>query len=229
MAENETVEGEEKEHKKHRYFTERDWDNWIEVGSAVLMSLAIIASAWCAYQAARWSGVQSIEFSEAAANRNKSMIFASLAGTEVEIDATVFLDYVLLYTQENISDEQLDLYEERFFTDRLEVAMEAWLATNPLENPDAPRNPFEMEDYQNSNLAIAEATFNIAEIDSQAAKDANQQSDNYVMLTVLFAAVLFFAGVSTKLKMRWIKISILVLGILIFYATALTLSFQSVH
>jgi len=229
MVEDKTVDGDEKKRNKHKYFTERDWDNWIEVGSAILMSFAIIASAWCAYQAARWGGVQSIEFSEAAANRNKSMIFASVAGTEVEIDATVFMDYVLLYTQENITDEQLDQYEERFFTDRLEVAMEAWLATNPLEDPDAPRNPFETEDYQNSNLAIAEATFNLAEMDSNEAKEANQQSDNYVMLTVLFAAVLFFAGVSTKLKIRWIKIGILILGIIIFYATALTLSFQSVH
>ena len=229
MVEEKEVNGTEKKLKKHKYFMERDWHNWIEVGSAVLMSLAIIASAWCAYQAARWSGVQSIEFSEAAANRNKSMIFASLAGTEVEVDATVFLDYALLYIQENVTEEQLDQYEEKFFTDRLEVAMQAWLATNPLENPDAPRNPFEMEEYQNSNLAIAEATFNLAEMDSNAAKDANQQSDNYVMLTVLFAAVLFFAGVSTKLKVQWIKMSILVFGILIFYATALTLSFQSIH
>jgi hypothetical protein len=229
MVEDKTVDGDVKKKKKGKYFMERDWDNWIEVGSAILMSLAIIASAWCAYQAARWSGVQSIEFSEAAANRNKSMIFASLAGTEVEIDATVFMDYASLYLQGNVTQEQLDQYEERFFTDRLESAMDAWLATNPLENPDAPRNPFEMDAYQNSNLAIAEATFNLAEMDSKAAKDANQQSDNYVMLTVLFAAVLFFAGVSTKLKIRWIKISILVFGILIFYATALTLSFQSVH
>jgi len=229
MVEDKTVDGDEKEQKKHKHLTERDWDNWIEVGSAVLMSLAIIASAWCAYQAARWSGVQSIEFSEAAANRNKSMIFASLAGTQIEIDATVFMDYASLYLQENIAQEQLDKFEERFFTDRLEVAMEAWLATGPLENPDAPRNPFEMDAYQNSNLAIAEATFNLAEMDSNAAKEANQQSDNYVMLTVLFAAVLFFAGVSTKLKIRWIKISILILGIIIFYATALTLSFQAVH
>jgi hypothetical protein len=229
MAEDKTVDEVDKKEKKSKYFTDRDWDNWIEVGSAILMSLAIIASAWCAYQAARWSGVQSIEFSEAAANRNKSMIFASLAGTEVEIDATVFMDYASLYMQGNVTEEQLDQYEERFFTDRLEAAMDAWLATNPLENPDAPRNPFEMDAYQNSNLAIAEATFNLAEMDSKAAKDANQQSDNYVMLTVLFAAVLFFAGVSTKLKMRWIKIAILILGIMIFYATALTLSFQSVH
>ena len=229
MAEGKKVEGDEKKRNKRKYITERDWDNWIEVGSAVLMSLAIIASAWCAYQAARWSGVQSIEFSEAAANRNKSMIFASLAGTEVEIDATVFMDYASLYVQGNATQEQLDKFEERFFTDRLEVAMEAWLATDPLENPDAPRNPFEMEDYQNSNLAIAKATFNLAEMDSNAAKDANQQSDNYVMLTVLFAAVLFFAGVSTKLKIRWVKIGILILGIMIFYATALALSFQSIH
>ena len=109
MAEDKTVDGDDK--KKRRYFTERDWDNWIEVGSAILMSLAIIASAWCAYQAARWSGVQSIEFSEAAANRNKSMIFASLAGTEIEIDATVFMDYASLYLQGNVTEEQLDQYE----------------------------------------------------------------------------------------------------------------------
>jgi len=229
MVEDKTVDGDEKKQKEHKFLTERDWDNWIEVGSAVLMSLAIIASAWCAYQAARWSGVQSIEFSQATADRNKSVLFANMAGNEEVIDATLFQDYAVLYLEGNVSQEQLNAFEERMFTDRLEIAVEAWKETDPLHNPNAPKNPFNMEEYEIADLNIADAYYNLADIDAQEGRAANQQSDNYVMLTVLFATVLFFGGVSTKLKIRWIKIAILALGFLIFYATTLALSFQSVH
>jgi hypothetical protein len=55
----------------------------------------------------------------------------------------------------------------------------------------------------------------------QMAKQANQNGDNYILLTVLFATVLFFSGVGTKYKTFLIKVFMLGGGAIIFL-TAVT-------
>jgi len=67
-------------------------------------------------------------------------------------------------------------------------------------------------------LELAAAT------DSQAAKDANQRADNYMLAVVLFATALFFAGISTKLDIPSMRWTLLVLGWTIFLGTALWLA-----
>ncbi len=62
----------------------------IEVLAAVILSLATVASAWSAYQATRWSGVQSIRFGEANALRSESVRASNLAGQQTTVDVTVF-------------------------------------------------------------------------------------------------------------------------------------------
>jgi hypothetical protein len=207
---------------------EKDRD-WMELASAVLLSLAMIATSWCAYQAARWGGLQSISFSEAATARNLAMAYITKAGQEILVDVDVFLEYANLFIEGELSEDALKAYADRLFSEELSNALDAWLATDPANNPDAPRNPFEMDAYMNPSENIAYAYSNIAKIKSQDAKDNNQQADNYVLLTVLFAIVLFFAGVATKFKSKLMGISMLVFGGLIFYVSALALSFQSVH
>ncbi|MDY6795462.1 MAG: hypothetical protein SWK76_09330 [Actinomycetota bacterium] len=203
--------------------------DWVEIASATLLSLAMIATAWCAYQAARWSGVQAIELSQAAANRDKAARAENRAGQDMLLDASVFLDYAILYLEENVPQEYLDTYEEHLFSNDLERAMKVWLATDPLNDPEAPKSPFEMPEYVENNLVISEALSNIAENNAEGAKKANQQSDNYVLLTVLFAIVLFFAGVATKFNILLVRIATICLGGIIFYVTALSLLFQSIH
>ena len=45
----------------------------LEVLSAILLSIATVASAWCAYQSARWNGVQAVSFSAANGARTESV------------------------------------------------------------------------------------------------------------------------------------------------------------
>jgi hypothetical protein len=229
MGESETAHEDEEEEGKKPGKKGLDIETWVEILSAVLLSMALIASAWCAYQSARWNGVQSIEFGEAAANRNKSIIYSSSADNALEIDTTALLDYTMMQMLADISEEELEDFRNKFFSDRLKVALQAWLKTNPDENLNAPESPFVMDEYINTYDFLAKLHFQRAEEDSQAAKDANQQSDNYVLLTVLFATVLFFAGISTKFKDDWVKIAALAFGGLIFYGTLMSLFFQSVH
>ena len=65
-----------------------------------------------------------------------------------------------------------------------------------------------------------------AEAASAIAVDANQTGDNYVLTTVLFASVLFFAGISTKFSGYWVRVTLVVLAFLAFLSgTVLLLTF----
>ena len=63
----------------------------------------------------------------------------------------------------------------------------------------------------------------------EAAKDANQISDNYVLTTILFACVLFFAGVCTKFASRMLQNASLTIGGALFACGGLVLTQLPFH
>lgn len=192
---------------------------WLEILSAVLLAIATVASAWSAYQASRWSSEESILFNEATAARVHAAEADDLADTELAIDVEMFLDY--LDALRAGDGAAVSYFETSLFRDEMKVAVEAWLATDPLQDPRAPGIPFEMDEYENENRERSRALEEEAQEEFARAKKAIHNSDFYVMLTVLFASVLFFAGICTKFKTPWIKISVLGIGAVLFAVTLL--------
>jgi hypothetical protein len=74
-----------------------------------------------------------------------------------------------------------------------------------------------------SSLA-AQALETKAAAASEQAKVANQRADNYMLAVVLFAAALFFAGISTKLRSVGARATTLGIGCILFAATAIWLA-----
>ena len=101
-----------------------------------------------------------------------------------------------------------------------QAAMDAWLDTDPFGNSDAPGTPFDMEEYQLESVILADELLNTAEARSQEAREHNQQSDDYVLMAVVFASVLFFVGLSSKLPNPKSGLAILIVGIVLFVAAA---------
>ena len=198
-------------------------DRWVELVAAIVLALATIASAWSAYQATRWGGVQAEAFAEAAAARAESVRASDLADAELTIDVEYFAVWLDGASQGN---ETLTSALEKSFRPEFAAAFDAWQATDPLSNPDAPSTPFEMDEYQVAASREAEELRVEAEAASAVAMEANQTGDNYVLTTVLFASVLFFAGISTKFRGRWIKLSLVGLGLAAFVSgTSILLSY----
>lgn len=198
-------------------------DRWLEVFSAVLLSLATLASAWSAYQATRWGGVQATKFSEAAATRTESVRASTDADTLFNIDVGMFIDYTSAVTLEN--GELAEFLFDRF-RDEFTPAIVAWLATNPLVNEEAPPTPFGMREYVLADDVRA------GELDVEAtqlfeeAREANQRSDNYILTTVLFASVLFFAGLGTKFESLRVRVATLAFGAIVFTGAVVLLISQ---
>ncbi len=175
----------------------------IELLSAILLSVAVVGSALSAWQASLWSGEQATLFAEASTARLESNRETAIALTRISYDAATFVDASAAFT--NDDQAVLDLFNERLFRDEFKILLDEWLALDPLNNPNAPKTPFELEGATDVYMAESIVWDEIASEKFNAGKDANQNNDNWILATVMFASVLFFAGISTKFKSSRIR------------------------
>lgn len=187
----------------------RRWNRRTDVLVVVLLGLASVLATWAGYQAGQWSGLQSdsaimIDDLQQAADR--SMI---LGYQDRQVDIALFTSWLEATLREE--DAIAEFYEVRF-VDHFRPAFEAWMATDPFTNPDAPLDPFRMPEYAVPAL-VAATEFDARAGEIAAAGEAfDAQADAYIFLTVLTAVVLFFGGVATKLSSRQAQIALLALA-----------------
>jgi len=198
----------------------------LELIATITLAIATVLTAWSAFQAGKWGGTQAINFSEAGAARTESTRADTRGGQLIQVDAAMYLDWVTALIEESgdgtIPPVSATGYEPtkgtssgflytRFRTEFL-PAVTAWLATDPINNPDAPKTPFVMDEYVVAATVEADRLSAVADEKAQAAREANQNGDNYVLTMVLFASVLFFGGVSSKMAVRRNRLIIVSFG-----------------
>jgi hypothetical protein len=191
-------------------------DRRLELAATVLLALAAVATAWATYQSSRWHGEQAEAQSASIAARVESTRAAGVANRQIQVDLAIFTQWIDAYAQGET--ELADFYRKRF-RDEFEPAFEAWVATRPRENPNAPLSPFSMPQYKLEASADADRLEAQAAASSEEVKQYIQRADNYVLAVVLFAASLFFAGISTRLHERRFQATILGLGYVLFLGT----------
>ncbi len=192
--------------------------NWIELVATVLLALATVATAWSGYQSTRWNGEQSKAGARANALRIDSAKAAGLANSQTEVDVATFTQWVNAYAQHHA---QLTGFYYKRFRQEFRPAVNAWIATRPLKNPDAPLTPFAMPEYKLAARAESARLSASAEVFAAAARRDIQRASNYVLGVVLFASALFFAGMSTKLTTPSLRVAMLAIGCAVFLLTAL--------
>jgi len=120
----------------------------------------------------------------------------------MQVDIGLFTNWINAYVQD---DQRLAEFYQKRFRAEFKPAFEAWLATDPKNNPNAPLSPFAMPEYvlaKNSESADLQAQ---AEQMFNAANDANEVADRYVLNTVILASVLFLAGLASQVKSFWMR------------------------
>ncbi len=197
------------------------FDRWVEFGSAVVLALATVLTAWCGYQAARWSGEQAELYSVAGASRTQSAQMNNQAMLRISIQIGLFVEYAAAISEGN---EKLANFLYERFPPELKTATDAWRATNPLTNPDAPRSPFDMPEYQVTEQAEAQRLETFANQTAIKANEVNELADRYVLLTVIFATALFFCGISGKFQWQLIDLVMLGLGSAVMLAGVIVLT-----
>jgi len=186
-------------------------DRIVDVASVVLISVAAVMTALCGYQSGRWGGQQSRLYSMANADRVLSAEAADKALAFNAINVNLFLHYVDAVDAGN--KRKSDFIYRRFGT-VMKSAMKAWIATRPLVNPNAPSSPFVMPQYVLPASKLSRDYERQALENFKKAQEATTHSDDFLLLTVIFAGVSFLAGISTKMAFPR-HLIIVALGILV--------------
>lgn len=193
----------------------------LEIPTAILLALATMTSAWCAFQAARWGSVQTFRLSEssdAARGATEQMLEALQyrAG-----DAQVALAYA---DARGRGDEKMTEFFLNRFRPEARRAFDVWLRTDPFGNSGAPPRPFEMEEYTQREVQKATQLNESAAKLLDAAHQASNNGDRYVLLTVLLASVLFFGGIVGTFQEHRLRLLLFGLAVVLFAATLIVLA-----
>jgi hypothetical protein len=196
-------------------------DRLLSITEAVLLSIVALMAAWSGYAAAKWSTESRVGLAEASTARTKANR-ANLDAIELRnFDSSTFEAWFAAYTAHN---RQAMAIAERRFRPAFSVAFDAWRATKPESNPNAPRGPTYMPQYREPGVAKSKALDQQADADfAQGAADG-ETSDKYVRTTVFLASVLFLVGISTQFPVRGGRYALLALGAVLLVVSVVQLA-----
>lgn len=190
---------------KHEHTDRRN--ELIEIGEAVLLAIVAIATAWSGYQTGKWDGRQASLYSLSSRYRVQADSATTLSGQQRLYDTNTFG----FWLQATAAGEEADakLFERRFRPE-YRPAFKAWLALDPLNNPNAPPGPILMPQYKNAAAERAVVRNRQAGEAFEAGTQARERGDRYLKTTVLLATVLFLTALAQKFKVHSVRIALLV-------------------
>jgi hypothetical protein len=163
---------------------------FIEIIAVAMLSVTAILTAWCGFQASQWSGEQSIAFAEASAARVEASDADGEAREARLADLIVYAEWVTATADGETA--LADAIAARF-TPHFRVAFDAWQA-----DPDAAPGPFAMAEYVPPGTEESAERTAFAEARSAEGVEYNERGDDYSLLTVLFALVLFLTAMAQR-------------------------------
>ncbi len=194
---------------------------WFELACAIVLALATTASAWCAYQSKLWGGAQMARANAAVRAGREGAVNALAAMQWRAFDASMFIAFMQARLETNTA---LETFLVQRFRPEMKPAVAAWLQLDPLNNPAAPLSPFRMAEYAQAEAAEVARQEELAAKAMAASREARGFSDDYVLLTVVFASVLFFGGIARAFDSRPLRTGLAALAVLLFLGTLLQLA-----
>src|SRR6201986_2768194 len=129
---------EEAREEKHRH------DRRLSIAEALLLSLVAVLAAYSGYAAAKWGTESSIQLAKASAERTRANRFDNDAIVTRTLDSVSFNAWFSAFSVGNKKAEALAVKRLR---PGYRPAFNAWLATDPAHNPNAPPGPSYMPQY----------------------------------------------------------------------------------
>ena len=187
-------------------------DRRISIIEAALLAIVALTAAWSGYASAKWSTESRLTIAEASTARNA----ANTADVEsLQIRTGDALTFNAWFTAHVAGDPPEEAVAKRRFRPDFLAAFDAWIATDPDNNPDAPKGPQAMPEYREPEAAKARALTVKAERLFEEGSDQGEDGDKYVRITVYLATVLFLVGISTQFPIRAARYTLIGLGAVI--------------
>ena len=192
-------------------------DRSFEVIAVLLLGVATLGSAWCGYQASRWNGEENRWTARASAERVEASRLFSLATQEITYDSIIVAQYAEALAGDN--EELLEFYRTALIRPVFLPVIEQW--TEQVRAGEPAESLLENEDYIAERFARYEEANARAEAATVEAGESGEHADDFVLITVLFASALFFAGVTTSFRAPFARIFLIAAaGITIAYCAS---------
>jgi hypothetical protein len=187
----------------------------LDATTAVILAVAAIGTAWATFQASQWSSEESDAVSASSAARSNAIQATSHAARTEQLDTTIWLQGLSAFRAGD--NEQAKFLRQRFRPGLLR-AHKVWVA-KAVVAPDgkvisAPAGtPFTEPEYVIPDAARADALTAEAEQQLADSRHAASRSTKYVLVVVVLALVLFFAGIATKFRNPKIQAALVALAL----------------
>lgn len=191
----------------------------LELVLAIILSLATLASTWCGYQARQWGNLQSNNQSSADTAERKAAEDTIVGLQHRTFEAMELSAYWTALRQKDTATQETLLARMR---PGLRKALELSIAEGVLTDNRVP-GPFKRAEYTLPEDVNAQTLRQKAVDLVSAAQVAGRAGGDYVLLTLMFASVLFFGGISGTFTARRVRIGLTAAALLLFIAAAAVL------
>jgi len=164
----------------------------LETASAVVLSLAALASSWAVYQASLWEGEEASQYTRASALRIQASRTAIEGDALASAELQVFGAWLEAAAR---GEDQLAAFYLARFPAGLRAAFDAWAADEPMSNPAAPPTPFATPGYRRPGLDASRRLDQQADASYAAGRRASRIGDGFHQSSTVLAAALFFGGI----------------------------------
>lgn len=192
--------------------SDRQIKKWSEVWATIILSVATLVTAWAGYEAGKWNGLQT------SLNLQTTILNIDSARLTAESQQMLLVDIGLFTNWANAvgtGNTRLQDFYEAMFRDDFRPAFDAWLAERPLENPDAPRSPFDMPEYLSPKEEEAMALLEQTEQLIRSAENAGAIADRYTLSVVILAGALLLAGLANRFEWAELRAVVVVVALIV--------------
>ena len=165
----------------------------------MLLSVVAVIAAYSGFAAAKWSTDSSLSLAKASATRTKANR-AQLEALQIRtLDSVSFNAAFDAYVAHDANAFRIAVKRLR---PGYRPAFDAWIATKPATNRNAPPGPSYMPQYKIPLAALGVALDEKADAGAAHGQKAAETADKYVRTTVFLATVLFLVGISSHFTVR---------------------------
>lgn len=185
---------------------------WLELALAIILSLATLCSTWCGFQSSRWGGVQNS--SQAAADTaERQAAEDTIVGLQIRtFDGIMLLEYWRALRQNDpVAKDVLYARMRPVLQAAVTAAINAGLLKDPTVAGPLQRPEYVLEQETQAARLRAEA-----HALQKTAKDAGRVSSSYVIMTLLFASILFFGGITGTFSARPVRVGLGFVALVLF-------------
>jgi hypothetical protein len=187
----------------------RSHDRALSIIEAVMLAVVALLAAYTGFASAKWNTESSVRLAGALAARTEANRAALDALDLRNFDSTTFNTWFTAYVA---GDSTAEAVAVRRFRPPFKVAFDAWLATDPFTNPNAPPGPTYMPQYKQPELAASAVLDKKASQEYTLGVQAGSNADNYIRDTIYLATILFLIGISGHFRFFRIRVGLVLLS-----------------